>query len=120
MLKREIGDKGEDRAVKELKKKGYKIIERNFNVPKIGEIDIIAKDRDYLVFVEVRLRKDAFHGTAAETVDIYKQRRIIKAARVYLKKNELCDVPARFDVVSITDGELEIIKNAFLVESEKF
>ncbi|MBQ7876529.1 MAG: YraN family protein [Clostridia bacterium] len=118
MLKREIGDKGEELAVKYLKKNKYRIIERNFNVPKIGEIDIIAKDKDYLVFVEVRLRKSTSHGTAAETVDVYKQKRIIKAAMTFMKQHDVCDVPARFDVVSVTgdaDGEhtIELIKNAF-------
>lgn len=118
MLKREIGNKGEDIAVKLIKKKGYKIIERNFNVPKVGEIDIIATKKEYLVFVEVRLRKTAFYGSGAETVDVYKQKRLVKAALTYMKLNNLTDVPARFDVVSITgDAEgaycAEIIENAF-------
>ncbi len=118
MLKREIGNKGEDIAVKCLKKKGYKIVERNFNVPKVGEIDIIATKREYLVFVEVRLRKDIFHGSGAESVNIYKQKRLIKAALTYMKLTNMTDAPARFDVVSITgdaQGEysVEIIENAF-------
>lgn len=118
MLKREIGDKGEDIAVKYLKKNKYRIIERNFNVPKIGEIDIIAKDKDYLVFVEVRLRKNTRCGTPAETVNVYKQRRIIKAALTFMKKHDVCDGLTRFDVVEIigdADGEykIELIKNAF-------
>lgn len=115
---RSIGNSGEDIAVKKLKKLGYKIIERNFNVPRIGEIDIIAKDEDYLVFVEVRLRKNTLHGSGAETVDVFKQRKITKAALMYMKVHNLNNVPARFDVVSITGdakGEhtIEIIKNAF-------
>ncbi len=118
MLKREIGNIGEDLAVKYLKKNKYRIIERNFNVPKIGEIDIIAKDKDYLVFVEVRLRKSTSHGTAAETIDIYKQKRIIKAALTFMKQHNVCDVSARFDVVEVTGditGEhtVNLIKNAF-------
>ncbi len=118
MLKREIGNKGEDIAARLIQKKGYKIIERNFNVPGAGEIDIIAKKKEYLVFVEVRLRKNILHGSGAETVDIFKQRKLIKAALTYMKLNNAADVPARFDVVSITgdaDGEysVEIIENAF-------
>ena len=118
MLKREIGNWGEDIAVKVLKKKGYKIIERNYNVPGMGEIDIIAKKEEYLVFVEVRLRKNTLHGSGAETVDIFKQKKLIKAALMYMKKNNATNIPARFDVVSIT-GEIggeysvEIIENAF-------
>lgn len=120
MLKRDIGNIGEELAVKKLRKLGYKIVERNFNVPKIGEIDIIAKEKDYLVFVEVRLRKRTDHGTGAETVDIFKQRKIIKAAMVYMKLHDVSDAPARFDVVSITgdatrECTIEVIKNAFEV-----
>ncbi len=118
MLKREIGDKGEEIAVKSLKKKRYKIIERNFNAHNIGEIDIIAYDKEYVVFVEVRLRKDILHGSGAETVDKYKRQRLIKTAKVYMMKNNLWEHPVRFDVVSVTGDpfgkyEVEIIKNAF-------
>lgn len=118
MLKRDIGNKGEDIAVKILKKKGYRIIERNFNVPGMGEIDIVAKKKEYLVFVEVRLRKNVLHGSGAETVDVFKQKRLIRAALMYMKVNKLDYTPARFDVVSITgdpEGEhsVEIIENAF-------
>lgn len=125
MLKRDIGNLGEDLAVKYLKKQGYKILERNFSVHSIGEIDIIAKDKEYLCFVEVRLRKDEEHGSGKETVDIFKQRKLIKAALMYLKMNNINDHPARFDVVSITgDGskksKVELIKNAFGEESKKF
>lgn len=124
MLKREIGNIGEDLAVKALKKQKYKIIERNFNA-RIGEIDIIAKDKDYLCFVEVRMRKNEYHGSGKETVNIYKQRKIIKAAQVYLQLHNLSSVPCRFDVVSITgDGGkescVEIIKNAFEIPTRNF
>ncbi|MBQ8002171.1 MAG: YraN family protein [Clostridia bacterium] len=117
MLKRDIGNIGEDIAVKKLKKLGYKIIERNFNVPRVGEIDIVAQKKDYLVFVEVRLRKNVLHGSGAETVDVHKQKKLVRAALTYMKKHNLNNVPARFDVVSITgDGKehtIEVIENAF-------
>ncbi|MGM9550844.1 MAG: YraN family protein [Clostridia bacterium] len=120
MIKREIGNIGEDLAVKFLKKKKYKIIERNFNAHNLGEIDIIARDKEYLCFVEVRLRKSEDHGSGKETVDIFKQRKIIKAAQVYLKMHNLYDCPCRFDVVSITgdggkDSSIELIRDAFCV-----
>ena len=124
MVTKDIGNLGESLAVKALKKAKYKIIERNFNA-RIGEIDIIAKDKDYLCFVEVRMRKSEEHGSGAETVNIYKQQKIIKAAWVYLVKNNLTDCPCRFDVVSITgdggkESRVEIIKNAFEIPSQNF
>lgn len=118
MLKREIGDRGEDMAVKRLKKMGYRIIERNFSVPGMGEIDIIAEEGEYIVFVEVRVRNNSAFGSGAETVDERKQRKIIKTALCYLKMRGALDFPARFDVVSVTGSfekkpEIEVIKNAF-------
>ena len=117
MLKREIGDMGEEMAVKKLKKLGYKIIERNFS-SKMGEIDIIANDGEYLVFVEVRLRTRSDYGKASETVDKYKQKKIIKTAELYMMKAGNSFAPSRFDVVAIsTDDkgkyEIEVIKDAF-------
>ena len=117
MLKREIGNIGEEMAVKKLKKLGYKIIARNFSC-KMGEIDIIANDGEYLVFVEVRLRSRNSYGTAAETVDKYKQRKIIKTAEVYMMKTNSSFAPSRFDVVAISADdkgkyEIEVIKDAF-------
>lgn len=117
MKKREIGDRGEDMAVKKLKKMGYKIVERNFSA-KCGEIDIIALDGEYIVFVEVRVRNNSSYGSGAETVDAYKQKKLIKTAMYYLKMNNALDVPARFDVVSISDSlgnkpVIEVIQNAF-------
>lgn len=121
MQKREIGDAAETLAVKKLKKAGYKIIERNFTA-RCGEIDIIAKDREYIVFVEVRYRKTGLYGSGAETVDFAKRKKIIRTALCYLAKNNASEHPARFDVVSISgalDGkyDIEVIKNAFDAES---
>ena len=117
MLKREIGNIGEEMAVKKLKKLGYKIIGRNFSA-KCGEIDIIAKDGEYLVFVEVRLRSRSDYGKAAETVDKYKQRKIIKTAELYMLKTGCSFAPSRFDVGAISADdtgkyEIEVIKDAF-------
>ena len=116
-----IGNIGEEAAVITLKKQGYKIIERNYRT-KLGEIDIIAKDGEYTVFVEVRLRKSNAFGSPADTIDERKQQKIIKTAQLYAVKNEIYDTPMRFDAVLInseTDGEklvneeIQIIKNAF-------
>lgn len=116
-----IGNTGEEAAVKALKKQGYKIIERNYRT-KTGEIDIIAKDGEYTVFVEVRLRKSNAFGSPADTIDKRKQEKIIRTAQYYAVKNGIYDTPMRFDAVLInadTDGEklvnakIELIKDAF-------
>lgn len=117
MKKRDIGLAAEEAAARHLKKLGYKIIERNF-FSRFGEIDIIARDGEYTVFVEVRYRKSESYGSGAETVDAIKRGKIKKTAEVYLMKNGGFFSPARFDVVSIS-GELgkncavEVIKDAF-------
>ena len=101
--KKTIGNFGEEEAVKFLRKKGYKILECNFNV-RGGEIDIIAHKSGYVVFVEVKTRKDNSLGSGAEAVTYTKRQRIIKAAQCYLLKVGECDV--RFDVVEVT-GNIE-------------
>ena len=83
-----------------------------------GEIDIIARDGDYLVFVEVRYRKAGTHGSAVATVTRVKQQKIRRAAQLFLQKYGLTNrMPCRFDVVGISDGpggpEFRWIKNAF-------
>lgn len=116
-----IGTLGEEAAVETLKKRGYKIIERNYR-SKFGEIDIIAKDGEYTCFIEVRLRKNDNFGTPAETINEGKRRRIISTAKIYASSKKIYDTPMRFDVVAITavseDGKLtnvnaELIKDAF-------
>ena len=114
-MKRLIGDKGEDLAVRYLKGKGYKVIQRNFRTP-LGEVDIIADDRDTLVFIEVKTRTDDSFGLPFEAVDGRKRERMRKIALLYLK-NSGKERPVRFDVISIEikDGRSNInhIKEAF-------
>ena len=116
-----IGALGEEAAVKALKKRGYKIIERNYRT-KVGEIDIIATDGEYTCFVEVRLRKNNDYGSPADTIDERKRRHIINTASIYAASKNIYDTPMRFDAVLInaeaSGGKLknirtEIIKNAF-------
>ncbi len=113
---REKGIEGEDEACRFLKKKGYRIIDRNFRT-RFGEIDIIAKEREFTVFVEVKLRNSSFYGLPEESVDFRKQKKIIKSAEFYLQKNGLSDTDCRFDVVSICGMEnnrkIKLIRNAF-------
>jgi putative endonuclease len=115
MTTREIGELGEKKGVEYLKKAGYKIVETNFSV-KAGEIDVIAKDKDYLVFVEIKFRRTSEYGPPAEAVVKKKQNKIIKSALLYLKMNRIIGANVRFDVLSLGPGEndVELIKNAFM------
>jgi putative endonuclease len=112
----EFGKESESLAVKTLKKQGYEILETNFKT-KLGEIDIIARDGDTLVFVEVKARKNQRYGDPRSAVTWHKQRKISLTALYYLKKTGRMNVRARFDVVSILLDEnhprIEIVKNAF-------
>ena len=110
--KRQIGTEKEKLAGAYLEKNGYEIIEYNFRCRQ-GEIDIIARDGEYLVFCEVKYRSDMSKGTPLEAVDYKKQRVISRCALFYIMKQRLGDVPCRFDVVSVTNQEIQVIKNAF-------
>lgn len=103
---REQGAYTEDLACRFLERKGFKLIQRNFNC-RLGEIDLIMQDSNYLVFVEVRYRKNNNFGSGVESVTYNKQQKLIKAASWYLQQySKLNSHPARFDVVSIT-GSIE-------------
>jgi putative endonuclease len=113
----ELGRKGEERAVDFLKKNGYRIIQRNYK-NKLGEIDIIAKDKDTLCFIEVKTRVNLNFGLPQEAVNFYKQKKLNKVALSYLKQYNLLNIPARFDIVSVIINnqnkvEINIIKDAF-------
>ncbi|HEX8949198.1 MAG TPA: YraN family protein [Dissulfurispiraceae bacterium] len=98
-MMRSFGVKGEDVAAAYLKKKGYKILQRNYRTP-LGEADIIAKDRDTIVFVEVKARTTEAYGQPFEAVDCRKQERLRRIALFYLKQAK-AEMPLRFDVISI-------------------
>lgn len=111
--KRAIGREKEQLAQEYLKAQGYQIVEKNFYT-RFGEIDIIARDGAYLVFLEVKYRRSAAGGYPAEAVDRRKQQRIYRAAQYYLYKRGLpADIPCRFDVAAIQGDEITLIKNAF-------
>lgn len=114
--KQQVGQHGEDLAVKHLKRKGYKIIERNYR-NRLGEIDIIAKHKGVLVFIEVKARKTERYGHAKLAVTKAKQRKISITALAYLKSQYKTQPRARFDVVTVqpTEGQprIEVIANAF-------
>lgn len=109
---RVIGRKGEEIATRFLTKQGYEIIDRNY-ICRLGEIDIICKDKDYLVFVEVKYRKNTNKGFPIEAVGYYKQKRIIKVATYYVKEKHMYNLNIRFDVVEIVNNRIRVVKNAF-------
>jgi putative endonuclease len=111
-----LGKFGEDLARKRLNALGYRVLETNYRCP-LGEIDLIARDGDTLVFVEIKTRRNQPSGIAKEAVHKRKQVQLSKAALVYMKHKNLWGSKARFDVVAIgvSDGEkeVEIIQDAF-------
>lgn len=111
-VKQRTGDAGEDRALLYLQQAGLTLLQRNF-LCKGGEIDLIMQDpnqRNALVFVEVRTRASASFGGALYSVTPAKQRRLILAAQVFLKRYR--HPPAcRFDLVAIEDGKLQWLQN---------
>ena len=110
--KRQIGTEKEKLAGAYLEKNGYEIIEYNFRCRQ-GEIDIVAKDGEYLVFCEVKYRSTIKNGTPFEAVNYKKQRIISRCALFYISKHGFSNLPCRFDVISISGNEIDILKNAF-------
>lgn len=116
MQEKELGRKGEEVALRFLKKKGYKIIQQNY-VCDMGEMDIIAREKDTLVFVEVKTRTSMAFGPPQLAVNSTKQMQLSKVALYFLKEKRLEDIKARFDVVAVLlrpkGEEIELIKDAF-------
>ena len=114
------GLEGEKRVANYLRNKGFSVIKQNY-VCKYGEIDIIAQNNEYILFVEVKTRKQNSLVSGIESVDAFKQNRILKTAQDFLTKTE-CELQPRFDVAEVTvfekqDGstgyKLHYITNAF-------
>lgn len=115
----ELGKKGEDAAERYLIQQGYKIIERNYRSQQ-GEVDIIARDGQFLVFIEVKSYSFRSYGSPAGAVRKNKKQSIIHAAETYLYRNKVRDTFCRFDVLTIyrrMDGSraIELYKDAFYV-----
>lgn len=107
----DTGRWGEEVACALLQARGYRIIARNWS-SRMGEIDIIARDGDVLVFVEVKTRSNVSYGGAAAAVGRHKQRRVICAAGQFLAATQ-CDLPARFDVVTVSPDGACLLRDAF-------
>lgn len=111
MTRAETGRAAESAAAALLRAKGMTILEANFRA-KVGELDLVAKDKDEVVFVEVRARASGAYGGAAASVGTAKRRRVIRAAQVWLQARGW-DGACRFDVVAIDGGKAEHIPAAF-------
>jgi putative endonuclease len=111
---RQVGSDEEELAADYLRGKGYFIIQKNYRVRQ-GEIDIIARDGQTIVFVEVKYRKNAGAGHPLEAVTFSKQKQICKTALFYLNQNKINPevTPVRFDVIGILGTEITHIENAF-------
>ena len=109
---RKVGDAQETRAVLELEKLGYKILQKNFRC-RIGEIDIIALHERYLVFIEVKYRKSAKAGYAAEAVNWKKQQIISRVADYYIRTHCGKIPSCRFDVAALDGEQFVVYQNAF-------
>jgi len=113
-----FGKEGESVAVRHLLKSGYLILAQNYRT-RYGEIDIIAKDGNTLVFVEVKSRRNESFGNPKYAVTFKKRQKMSMAALDYLKTTKQSNIKARFDVVAICSGkenpepDIEIIRNAF-------
>lgn len=110
--RRTIGSEYEERAAQYLKEQGWVVLERNYRCRQ-GEIDIIARDGDCLVFVEVKYRRSTKYGDPAEAVTPAKQKRIIRTALFYIGTHHRTMPACRFDVIGILGEKLTHYQNAF-------
>jgi putative endonuclease len=111
-----LGKRGEELACDELKRRGYRILDRRFRT-RCGELDIVAQDNGVLVFVEVRARSGCRFGSPFESITRQKQRRLSAMAEAYLFVKRLAGAACRFDVVSVIEEQggckVELLKGAF-------
>lgn len=110
--KKLLGRIGERKATKFLKKKGFKIIEKNYTT-RFGEIDLIGLYGDFLVFIEVKTRTNKRFGEASEAVDLKKQERYKKSATLFILANRDITLQPRFDVVEVYPDLINHIEDAF-------
>lgn len=114
-FKKERGKQGEEIAAQYLKEKGYQILERNFYA-KRGEIDIIAKEKQEIVFVEVKTRSNHQYGNPAEAVNLHKIHHIYDTAKYYIYRKKLENIPTRFDVIEI---DINFLKQIYQINHIK-
>ena len=113
MHTREKGRQGEDSAVEYLLDRGYSVLSRNYQT-RIGEIDLVAKDVDNtIVFLEVKTARSLTRGNPLYRITPAKQKKLIYMARKFIHQHKLQNRPCRFDVISIVNGAVDHIRNAF-------
>jgi putative endonuclease len=115
---RDEGLRGEEMAIRTLKSRGYRIVERNHR-NMLGEIDVVAEEGGCLVFVEVKKRNSERFGEAICAVDDRKKHHLIRTALLYMKMHDCFGRSVRFDVIGIDKNRTKIVKNAFLVEERR-
>ena len=108
-----IGKAGEELAARYLEENDFVILERNFRFGKMGEIDIIAREAEYICFIEVKTRTTTIYGSPSEAVNWKKQQGILRLSQVYLNRCGLNNSNVRFDVVEILNEKINLIRNAF-------
>lgn len=99
-----LGHEAEEAAATFLTRAGFRVVERNVRFA-LGEIDLVCRDRDVWVFVEVKCRQSRWGDAPSAAVSWWKQRRLIQLAQLFLKFHRLTDVRCRFDVVAVTIGD---------------
>jgi putative endonuclease len=113
---RELGNRGEAWAARQLRRQGYRVVARNFRAAG-AEIDLVAFDGATLVFIEVKLRRSLGAGSPGEAVTFHKQRRLRRAAAIFADRRGLAERPMRFDVMGISRSgrrwQFDLIKDAF-------
>ena len=119
-----LGERGERAACGFLKERGYEILEKNYKC-KIGEIDVIARRKGRLAFIEIKTRTSTQFGTPQEAVNLPKQEKIFKVAQWYMKEKKLVKIPVAFDVVAVLwrEGEapeMRLIVDAFEKEDKPY
>lgn len=119
VVRKKLGRDSEALAARYLEEKGFQILERNFRCS-LGEIDLIAQEGKYLVFVEVKSRRSLQYGAPSLAVNWHKQRKIVQLAQTYLKVKKLIKTSCRFDVVSVfapkdSLAQIKHIPNAFRI-----
>lgn len=118
LARKALGNIGEDAAVRELHRRGYRIRDRNVRCP-MGELDLVAEHAGHIVFLEVKTRTGSEFGTPFEAISPAKQWRLSRLARYYLTVRRLLDRPCRFDAVAVlvdlhgTVLRIELVTDAF-------
>ncbi|HOW58804.1 MAG TPA: YraN family protein [Candidatus Omnitrophota bacterium] len=119
-----LGDRGETVACDFLRKEGYEIVQKNYKC-KLGEIDVVAKRRGRIAFVEIKTRTSVQFGSPQEAVNFKKQEKLAKLAEWYLKEKKITNSPIAFDVVAVhwEDGKrplVRLIKDAFEKDDKEY